>query len=277
MRKLVLAAILLSIFFLTLPTQHGSPTMGYAQAETQTPVAQPIALAQRTPQAGQPTSDAAVLSIAGLWVNALDTRDFQAALSLLDDNSYLTYLPPPDRDGITTYSGKTEIATAFQIYSAENVRVRLIGEPTIEHGTLTWTEGQSSDSLRQIGLVGVQVTANAIVQNGKLKSIIYELDQESALQLAEALGRASNGPLSPYIAELVGQAATVTGPVPPNMGMPSTGHGGTLPDMLSLLIVSALALAAGLLLHHFQRRLHPRETTRRNGPVREHSANREAH
>ncbi len=246
MQKYIITIIALAA--LALATQQ-RPVAAHAQSLPQTTVTvQPTELALGTPAvpASKPEgSDAGEVSLANAWVSALDAHNFQDALSLLDNDPYITFLPPPERDGIATYSGRAEIAAALQSYVQENVHVRMLGEPTIDHGTLTWIESQSSDSLRALGVLAAQVQADALVQDGKLKSIVYELSAASTTQITEALGTAGVEPGSPWLLRLVGLAAS--GAQTSGVGMPRTGHGSPLGvpfPFWALIAISAVACGA---------------------------------
>lgn len=133
------------------------------------------------------------VSVATAWIAALDARNFDRALNLLDDEAYLIYYSPPP-DGLVTYSGKEEIRLELQNYERDNIRVQLLEPPTLERGTVSWVERQSSNSLQQIDILSVDLVVDALVEDGKIKSIIYELTSESAAEIEAAKQSGSKTP-----------------------------------------------------------------------------------
>lgn len=163
------------------------------------------------------------VSIANAWITAIGVYDFDAAVALLDDDSYLVLSIAPSGKA-TTYAGKDEIGGALRSYAIDNVRVDLVSPPQLVNGTVTWVERQTSDSLRQLRVASVDVTADAIIENGKIRSIVYELTAASALRIAAAQ-RAANS----------------------RMGMPRTGIGEQdVRAMLTLVLLGGATVLLGL-------------------------------
>jgi hypothetical protein len=182
------------------------------------------------------------------WVAALNARHYDAALSLTVEDAFLIYVTTPEGN-ITTYEGKGQIRQALQGYGNDNTQIELVGQPHVENGTLIWTEQLSSTGLRSLAIPSVQVTANAIVEASTFSSILYELNPDSALVLAQALSNPRNkqvniDPLSP-IGALIGisPSGTTGGGL---TGMPRTGGGTAMP--LWLTVPGLLLLLVGLAL-----------------------------
>jgi hypothetical protein len=179
------------------------------------------------------------------WVDALNARNYDAALSLMSEGGFLIYVATPEGN-TTTSEGKGQIRQALQGYRDDNTHIDLVGQPYIENGTLIWTEQLSSASLRSLGISSVLVTANAITEGGMFKSILYEPAPGSALALSQAVSNARNkhvniNPLSP-IGELIGMSsAGTTGGL---MGMPRTGGGTATP--LWFFVPALILLLVGL-------------------------------
>jgi hypothetical protein len=185
------------------------------------------------------------------WVDALNARNYDAALTLMSDSGFLIYVTTPEGNA-TTYEGKGQIRQALQGYGDDNTHIEVVGQPYVENGTLIWTEQLSSTSLRSLGISSVLVTANAITEGGMFKSILYEPTPGSALALSQAVSNARNkhvniDPVSP-IGGLIGisTAGTTGGGI---TGMPRAGREIAMPLWFTaaglLLLLAGLALRLG--------------------------------
>lgn len=197
---------------MTLGVLFMVPATGYAQEQGQE--TDPIVIAQA-------------------WVSAVDAHDFDAAVALLNDDSYLIVVPPAPSSNINSYQGKNEIRQVLQQYAANNTHVQIVDGPVVINGTTTWTERQSSDSLLRAGVPSIQVTVDALIEGGKIKSIVYELTPDSAAQIAHSEGEGGRD---------TGTAA------PSGVGMPKTGAGipAGVPFPMWWVVISALVVLAGI-------------------------------
>lgn len=157
------------------------------------------------------------------WVKELDAYDFDAAVALLADRSFvILILLPPDTEAV--YKGKEEIRQALESYKEDNTRIQLVGTPHLENGTIVWIERRSSDSLKALGINSVDILGEGLMAGGKIKAILYSLTPESAARV---------------------QAALASGKVP--TGMPRTGSDADL-NIMWLLMLGSLFTISGLLL-----------------------------
>lgn len=154
--------------------------------------------------------------IASMWVAALDAHDIEGAISLLDQNAFLT-LESADGNTLVTYEGTVDIRTLLQDMAAQGMRVQLVGTPQVINGTLVWGESRSTQAERDRGAAPTAYEANALIQNGKIRSLIYSPNQGSA-----------GG----------------TGAV--GVGMPRTGAIALPPVMAALILLGLLSVATGL-------------------------------
>lgn len=167
-------------------------------------------------------------SVIQAWVTALDAEDSSAALALLEDDAVIAFLSSPP-GGTETYSGKTEIKGALNNFESENTRFSLVGTPNVTGDEVTWTENQTSDSLQQLGIDSINIIGQGVVQQGKIRAIIYTLTPESAQQIEAAAGYN-------------------TGAIPgnqPAVGMPKTGQQ-DYDGYLWLVLWGCLSISAGL-------------------------------
>lgn len=154
--------------------------------------------------------------IASMWVAALDAHDVEGALSLLDQDAFLT-MESADGNTLVVYEGTANIRTLLQDMAARGTRVQLVGTPQVINGTLAWGESRSTQAERDLGVAPTSYIANALIQNGKIRSLIYSPNQGSA-----------GG----------------TGAV--GIGMPRTGATVLPPMITALLLLGLLSVALGL-------------------------------
>ncbi len=149
-------------------------------------------------------AQASEVVVAQSWVSALNRGDTGAALALLNDDSVLIIEPSQPEAETAIYTGKDEIRAALQRYLEDNFHTELLATPEAVNGTTSWTEKQSSDSLRRSGIVEEEVRADALIEAGKIKSLIYEpvsaSEGEEATPTAginASPSPAQGGPISP--------------------------------------------------------------------------------
>ena len=114
------------------------------------------------------------IEVARGWVVALNSGDTQAALALLSDDAVLIVEPAQPDAETAIYTGKDEIGAALRRWAADNFHTELLGTPEVVNGTTSWMERQSSDSLRRSGTTSLDVRADALIDTGKIRSLVYE-------------------------------------------------------------------------------------------------------
>ncbi len=127
--------------------------------------------------------------VAQEWVSALDSGDTGAALALLADDAVVIVDTAQAGGATEIYTGKDEIGATLRAYAADNYHTQLLGTVEVVNGTTSWVERQSSDTLRSMGLASQDVKADALIEAGKIKSLIYE--PVSAQEGGEATPRPS--------------------------------------------------------------------------------------
>ncbi|MDQ6695709.1 MAG: nuclear transport factor 2 family protein [Chloroflexota bacterium] len=132
------------------------------------------------------------VAIATAWVTAVSLHDVETALSFLGDDAYVTFVLPGDA-GNNVYEGKDQVRQLLQGYILDNRDVSLIQTPEVVNGTTTWVERHSANSLGQSGVDSVDIRADAIIQDGKIKSLLYELTDASAAKVAAAAQASKRG------------------------------------------------------------------------------------
>ncbi len=119
------------------------------------------------------------------WIAARSAHDVEGAVALLADPAFLIFTDFPAQ-GITAYEGKEEIQQVLRDYEDDNIQIRVTETPSLINGTVIWAEMQISNSLRQAGVPELEFFGEAIVEGGKIKSVIYSLTPEAKDMLAAA-------------------------------------------------------------------------------------------
>lgn len=123
-------------------------------------------------------------------IDAFDARwnahDLEGVLSYFTEDSVVRFVPPPPDGGV--YTGLAQIRGFVQThlpgFHVEARNHRISGEK------VTWDATASADSFRQMGLDQADGTAEAIIQDGKVKSFTYTLSPETVARLQAAMAAA---------------------------------------------------------------------------------------
>ena len=149
---------------------------------------------------------------------AVNAGDLDRVMSYFADDAMVV------NDG-TTFTGKDQVRVFIKGALDDHIQTSYVGPLRVEGEKVTWLERDSADSLRQLGIATADSTGEAMVQGGKIKSIIFTTTPESAAQVQAAMSAG-------------GQA-----------GMPKTGAA-IRPEVYTLLlIVAGLVVLAGLTVH----------------------------
>jgi hypothetical protein len=189
-----------------------------------------IALALGLPQVAgaQPAPPSDPLSVFGAYVRALSAGDVEGALALFAEDAVLTITPPPPGTS-GHWEGKAEIREQL-IYGRENsVRSEPMGAPQIEGNKVTVRLKVTNKFFVEWGVAPVQFTAEAVIENGKLKSFTNTMDPSERERVAAAARAYEQA-----------QSAQLPG------GMPRTGSEAGPMLFLLLLGLGALAAIAGV-------------------------------
>jgi ketosteroid isomerase-like protein len=110
-------------------------------------------------------------------------HDAQATLNLYAEDAVVTITPPPPGSP-GTFKGREEIRKFVAIFipgfhvSSRNIRQS--GDKVM------WNAVASADGLRQMGLDLAEITAEAVVQDGKIKSFDVTFTPETVARLQAA-------------------------------------------------------------------------------------------
>jgi ketosteroid isomerase-like protein len=111
--------------------------------------------------------------------------DVEGVLGLFTDDAVVQNMPQPDGAGV--YRGKDEIRAWFAPQIQRHLHVTSQNYQA-KGDTVTWETTLSEDELRAMGIESVDVTAEAVVRNGRITSFNITPTPET-LRKFEALER----------------------------------------------------------------------------------------
>jgi len=162
-------------------------------------------------------------------------HDVEAALALVaDDATFTTVPPPPGTPG--KWTGKEQIRQLLEFTVVMNAVHERVGSATVDGDKVTMTVMILNNNFRKWGIGAVEHTYEAVVQGGKIKSLITTMSPSERPRVAAAS--------QAYEQAQAGQ---------PPAGMPRTG--GEQPVPLSLLV--AFGMVAALIGLDLRRRAKP--------------------
>jgi hypothetical protein len=148
-----------------------------------------------------------------------------AALALVADDITIRVDPPTPANPSGIWTGKEGARAFVQMAASQNPRRELIGQWQVNGDKLSGTIKITNNNFRQWGVGAVEHTLEAVVQGGKLKSVLVSMSPAERPRVAAAQAAAQQAPQT----------------------MPKTG-GTMLPDATPLLVLGGLALVTGLAL-----------------------------
>jgi len=110
--------------------------------------------------------------------DAGNAHDVNAELALIADDAVANF-PGQSPD---VYTGKDQIRTWLHNDAADNIHIESRNHQVVGD-KVTWVGTISSDSIRNIGVSFIEGPAEALVQEGKIKSFTFTLNQESLAKL----------------------------------------------------------------------------------------------
>jgi hypothetical protein len=135
---------------------------------------------------------------------ALNAHDPSAAVSLFADNAIVSDFsniacipgPPPFCGGSQVYTTKVQIRGWLEQLTVEDVQVNHRGSYQVEGGNVTWILEVYVSEYRRLGVAPLTANAQAIIEDGKIRSLTISLDQASTEKLALGYAAIQRAPYS---------------------------------------------------------------------------------
>jgi hypothetical protein len=210
----ILAALALSIF-----------TAGGAHAEGRT-----IVTLQEDPA-----------SVARAFVDALNNHDPDAALELFAEDAVVTNSV---NDTPVRYSTPDEIYEWLDAFPPA-ATLEIIGEPEVEGDRVTFVTRYRDEGLEGTELEYIDLTFTAVVQGGKIQTMVITLSPEEQARVDEAIRGSTGEDMPPGMPTGRSGGDESGGSMP--TGMPTTGNGAAFP-MLPLALLAMGLISTGLAL-----------------------------
>src|SRR5439155_4525464 len=96
-----------------------------------------------------------------------NTRNIGGALALFSDDAVVTLLPV---SGQSSFRGKAEIRKWLDFNVAQNIQLLSSGHE-VSGDRVRWTYQMSADDLQALGIASIDVQAEAVIQNGRIKAL----------------------------------------------------------------------------------------------------------
>ena len=138
------------------------------------------------------STEALTLNEAVALVNALNDAcnadDVERALAFFADDAVVKTLPPPP-SGQAIWTGTQQVRAWLQWQADEHFHVAS-RNIQVTGNTVTWDSTVALDTFRRIGLDGVEVAVEAVVQDGKITSFTGTLSPASQRKVEAAMMQA---------------------------------------------------------------------------------------
>lgn len=131
-----------------------------------------FALALLGPSAQAQTTEAEPQFLVEAVYDSVEVGDIDSAIGLLADDAVLTVLPAPDGQDDAAFVGKDEIGAWYEGLYADNPHAEF-HDVTVTDNRATWKAEWWGDFFRSIDLAPAQFEGVAIIQNGKISSMIW--------------------------------------------------------------------------------------------------------
>ncbi len=151
-----------------------------------------VLLMCNTASAAAPTTPTDPEGVIRAIFTALNAGDVKTAISYVADDAVLVLFPPtiasPDSNVI---QGKKAITDRWSFVTESKDHFD-ISNLKVDGNTVTWKMAITKDYFNELGLGPLQAEGVGIVEDGKLKSYIWNMSQESMARLAAAKALAAN-------------------------------------------------------------------------------------
>jgi len=127
--------------------------------------------------------------------DAVEAGDIDAALELLADDAVLTVLPAPDGQEDAAFVGKDEIRTWYEGLHADNPHTEF-HDVTVTGNRATWKAEWWGDFFRSIDLAPAQFEGVAVIQDGKVSSMIWANTPEYVERMNQRMAILANKQLA---------------------------------------------------------------------------------
>jgi len=115
--------------------------------------------------------------------------DVEGVLALFTDDAVIRNLPPPDPPETGIHTGIEEIRAWLAPQIQRHLQV-VSQNYQAKGDTVTWETTLSEDELRAMGIESMDVTAEAVVRNGRISSFTITPTPETLRKFAEMEGEA---------------------------------------------------------------------------------------
>jgi len=154
-----------------------------------------FALALLGPSAQAQTTEADPQFLVEAVYDAVEAGDIEAALELLADDAVLTVLPAPDGQEDAAFVGKDEIRAWYEGLHADNPHAEFY-DVTVTGNRATWRAEWWGDFFRSIDLAPAQFEGVAVIQDGKVSSMIWANTQEYLERMNQRMTTIANKELA---------------------------------------------------------------------------------
>ncbi len=168
--------------------------------------------------------DEAPLAVVHGFIAAMNASNAPAALALFADDGLI-------RTGRRAHSGKTEVSYWLEEHAGLHMHMAVRGNPGVEGEKVVWTADVSRDDWERLGVSPVETSYEAVVQQGRIRSLSFVFNPEAEAKLRAAQAGARDLALRAVSGE--------PGPAP---AAQESVHVGTVLIALALGIVSAVVV-----------------------------------
>jgi hypothetical protein len=167
--------------------------------------------------AGQDATDPAAVMLA--YTDAANAQDVEAALACWADDATHTMRPAVINDQ-SVFTGKAQLRLLAEALATQHCRTEL-EDLRVDGERVTARTRSTVDSIRQLGIAGLEGAMEAIVRDGKVQSATYSLTAKSAALLSTARSAQSASARIPQAQEIV--AGSLTGEADDHVPHQSSG------------------------------------------------------
>ena len=154
-----------------------------------------FALALLGPSVQAQTTEAEPQFLVEAVYDAVEAGDIDAALELLADDAVLTVLPAPDGQDDAAFVGKDEIRGWWEGLHADNPHAEFY-DVTVTDNRATWKAEWWGDFFRSIDLAPAQFEGVAVIQDGKVSSMIWANTPEYVERMNQRMATLANKELA---------------------------------------------------------------------------------